>query len=67
MGAFKGAKPGDIVQIETPAESGHALVERVTERGVEYTPIGGAWQRGRFHREPAKATQIKGVWRRLKV
>lgn len=67
MSAFKGVKPGDVVEITTPAETGHAIVAAVTDRGVEYVPIGGSWQRGRIHREPATARQIKGVWRRLKA
>lgn len=66
MSRFKGAKEGDIIKVETKAESGYAIAKAVTDRGVEYEPIGGDWQRQRIHREPATARQIKGVYRRLR-
>lgn len=65
MSPFKGVKPGDIIEVDTRNEQGHALVEAVTDRGVSYVPIGGSWQRNRIYREPATARQITGVWRKL--
>lgn len=61
---FKGVKPGDVIKVQTKAEQGFAIAEAITDRGVEYAPIGGAWQR-RAHRDPATARQIKTVFRRL--
>jgi len=64
-------RPGDIVYVETPAERGYAVVEQVTQTTrkilLAYEPIGGDWQRGRLHREPATARQIKDVWRKSRA
>lgn len=66
MSRFKGVKPGDYIEVETASESGVALVEAITEKGVVYTPVTSAWQKGRLHRDPATARQIKGVYRKLR-
>lgn len=65
MTPFKGVRKGDVIEVQTAAESGYAKVETVTDRGVDYVPIGGAWQPGRFNRPPATARQITAVYRRL--
>lgn len=65
-----GIKPRDIIEVTTKAEKGYALVESVSQRGrtreFGYVPIGGDWQPGRFHRDPAKASQVTGWWSRRK-
>jgi hypothetical protein len=67
----RGVRPGDIVFVETPAERGYAMVETVIQNRrtvqIDYEPIGGDWQRGRLHRDPATARQVKGIWRKSRA
>lgn len=67
MARFKGTKPGDVVFIETRSEEGYALAVAIAPDGVIYEPIGGAWNKTRFNRAPARAHEIKKVFRQLKV
>lgn len=65
-----GIKKGDIILVELPAESGHAIVEGVIHeqkgkvRLFEYRPLGGNWQRSRIHRPPIASSRVKGWWQR---
>lgn len=63
---FKGVKKGDIIEVETKAESGHAIVTGIGPDGVNYEPVANSFQ-NRSYREPVGARQIKGVYRKLKV
>lgn len=66
MAKFKGAKPGDVIKIETKSESGYVLIVGVHDDGLAYIPVPQNFQR-RENRPPVKAHEIKEVFRKLKV
>jgi hypothetical protein len=62
---FKGVRPGDVIRVQTKAESGFALVTKVDDDGVSYRPVPNSFQR-REQRPKLRATEIREVYKHLK-